>query len=261
VDFIKADDMCSSPYHADEIAACDEARTKTGRPIVFSLSPGEHTDVRHAPHLKAHCEMWRISCDYWDTWDYTLREFDLCRNWAHHIGPGHWPDPDMLPLGMLRMNSEDPAERPCKLTRDEQRTVMTLWCIARAPLMLGSDLPSMDDFPRSLVTNEELLAVDQTSTHNRAMFQRRNTAAWAATDPESGDEFLALFNLDDTSAQDVGMNLDDLYVLNAGPARIRDLWAGKDLGEHHGVFAVTLPPHGAGLYRVTRIEDPGEYRI
>ena len=89
--------------------------------------------------------------------------------WAKHVGPGHWNDPDMLVVGHVGWGKDLHA---CKLTKDEQYTVMTLWSIARSPLMHGGDMTKTDPFTLSLLTSGEVLAVNQHSTNNRPLFDR-----------------------------------------------------------------------------------------
>ena len=89
------------------------------------------------------------------------------------------------------------GRRKTRFTQDEQVTVMTLWSIARSPLMHGGDMTKMDDFTLALLTNDEVLAVNQHSTNNRPLFERDRLVAWAADVPDSTDRYLALFNAQD----------------------------------------------------------------
>jgi alpha-galactosidase len=255
VDYIKADDMCWAPsppaahsYHGDEIEALSGAIAKSGRAMVLSLSP-DRTEVVHAKHVMRYCQLWRISDDFWDNWKQLRETFPVCRTWAPYIGPNHWPDADMLPLGRIRIRGYEDGERHTRLTQDEQITMLTLWCIFRSPLMMGGDLPSLDRFTLSLLTNEEVLAVDQKSIHNREIFARGNQIAWAADIPQSKDKYLAVFNLGESPAEvaaawsELGMN---------GKCSVRDLWEKKNLGTFERKFGPSLNPHGARVYRVSR---------
>src|SRR5262249_2576389 len=98
VDYIKADDMLY-PYHADEIAALYDAMQRANRPMVLSLSPGVDLTTDHAEHLAQHCELYRISGDFWDRWVDLKDQFEICKTWAPYSQPGCWADADMLPLG------------------------------------------------------------------------------------------------------------------------------------------------------------------
>jgi hypothetical protein len=246
VDYIKADDM-SSPYHGDEIAALSQAIKKSGRPIVLSLSPGP-TPLEQAEDLKKHAQLWRISDDFWDNWKSLKEQFSLCRAWAPHTVPGHWPDADMLPLGRIGIRAERGNERHTNFTQDEQFTLMTLWSIFRSPLMFGGDLPSNDAFTLALLTNDEVLAVDQHSTGNHELFAEGNQLAWAASVPNSRDKYLALFNLDDHAPATMRVKWTQLNL--NGECAVRDLWQQKDLGNSEGEFSVEVRPHGARLFRI-----------
>jgi hypothetical protein len=254
VDYIKADDMSwadkpiNEHYHGPEIAALHRAIVKSGRPIVLSLSPGA-TPLDEAAHLEENANMWRISDDFWDNWKSLKGQFALCRAWAPHIGPNHWPDADMLPLGRIRIHGYKGPERQSGFTPAEQQTLLTLWPIFRSPLMMGGDLPSLDAATLALLTNPEVLAVDQHSTHNHELFTRGNQVAWAADAPGSRDKYLAVFNLDDQASVEVTVSWSDLGL--GKKCAVRDLWEKKDLGVIDAEFAPKIEPHGAGLYRIT----------
>ncbi len=247
VDYIKADDFCS-PYYAAEIEALSNAIGKCGRDMVLSLSPGDRATPGDVEHMKQHCEMWRISSDFWDQWWQLKRQFDLCRRWAPHVGPGHWPDADMLPLGRISIRGHAREERQSRFTPDEQRTLMTLWAIFRSPLMYGGDLPGMDEDTLPLLTNPEVLAVNQNSTAGRELHRRDDHIAWAADASDSDDKYLALFNDREEPAK-VCFAFSDLGM--PGECQVRDLWKRADLGEFKDSFSVDLPVHGCGLYCVT----------
>ena len=140
----------------------------------------------------ANANLWRISDDFWDRWLALRDQFARLENWNPHRKPGAWPDADMLPFGVLNL-----GQRSTRFTPDEQRTVMTLWSIARSPLMHGGDMTKTDDFTLSLLTNGEVLAVNQASTSNRPVFNRDDLVAWTADAEGSGDKYVALFNLRD----------------------------------------------------------------
>ncbi len=243
VDFVKMDDM-SRPYdaHAPEIEAAHKAIGATGRPIILGLSPGE-TPVIRGPHVRRHAQMWRISDDFWDEWAMLEAQFTRLENWTPHRGPGAWPDADMLPLGRLALGKRD-----TKFTPDEQRTLMTLWSIARSPLIMGGDLRYLDAATLALLTNRAVLAVNQASTDNQPHFVADGTRIWSAKPEGSpGDRYLALFNTTHKPLE-VGIALSQLGL--SRDVEAIDLWEGKSLGRATRRFARTLPPHGSGLYRL-----------
>jgi hypothetical protein len=240
VDYVKVDDI-SRPYHGREIEGIRTAIDRSGRPIVLSLSPGE-TALDAADHVARHANLWRISDDFWDDWKSLDAQFARLERWNTHRLPGAWPDADMLPLGVLEL-----GRRSTRFTPDEQRTVMTLWSIARSPLMFGGDMTRMDALTLSLLANDEVLAVDQRSASNRPVYDRGGRVAWVADIPGSPDKYLALFNATE-SASAVAVGLADIG-LKAG-ASVRDLWAHRDLGAQGAEFSAVLAAHAAGLYRV-----------
>lgn len=243
VDFVKMDDM-SRPYdaHAAEIEAAHKAIQATGRPITLSLSPGE-TPVIRGDHVRKYAQMWRISDDFWDDWRMLEAQFTRLENWTPWRGPGSWPDADMLPLGRLAL-----GERDTRFTPDEQKTLMTLWAIARSPLIMGGDLRHLDAATLALLTNREVLAVNQASQGNCPHFVEDGVRVWSAVPEDGKGRYLALFNTGD-KARDVGVKLRDLGI--SGPIAVRDLWAGVALGSQAERVSAMLPAHGSALYRLS----------
>lgn len=254
VDFIKADDMSRGsdvePYHGPEIEALRKAMNASGRPMVLSLSPGA-APLDQSASLSQWSQMWRISDDMWDDWKEVYAQFARTRDWAKSSGPNHWPDADMLPLGRLRVRGFKDPPRASRLTHDEQRTLMTLWCIFRSPLMMGGGLPSLDPWTASLMENSEVLAVDQSSSGNHQVYERGAAVAWEADTPSGLDKYVALFDTGETSTE-VAVTWRELGL--TGKREVRDLWGQHNLGGFEGRFAATLPPHGAGLYRIGRAQ-------
>ncbi len=255
VDLVKVDCIASRPYKGDDIRMFSAALRKTRRPIVLSLSPGE-APLDQLAELRQYAEMWRISDDVWDLWHSNVAypqglgdQFPRVAKWAPLAQPGHWPDADMLPLGYLGPAPGLGRPRQSRLTRDEQRTFMTLWCIARSPLMWGGNPAQVDDWTLSLLTNQEVLAVDQHSRSSREVLRNEDLALWIA-EPGSGKRFyLAVFNLQNT-AQKVQLRWQDVG-LPAGRYKARDLWMHRGLSPTESL-AAELPPHGSILYRVDR---------
>jgi hypothetical protein len=244
VDFVKMDDM-SRPYdaHAPEIEGAHQAIVNTGRPMMLSLSPGE-TPVIRGDHVRRYAQMWRISDDFWDEWAMLEAQFVRLENWNPWRRPGAWPDADMLPLGRLALGKRD-----TKFTPDEQRTLMTLWSIARSPLIMGGDLRHLDAPTLALLTNRAVLAVNQASTDNRPHFVEDGSRIWSARPGDAPrDRYVALFNTTGAPKK-VGITLSALDL--PGPVRATDLWSGGTLGRIDDRLAQTLPPHGSGLYRLT----------
>jgi alpha-galactosidase len=192
VDYVKVDDL-SRPYfeHQKEIEAIRTAIDQTGHPMVLSCSPGA-TVLEAAAHVQQHANLWRISDDFWDRWFALREQFPRLERWNPYRLPGAWPDADMIPFGTLDM-----GQRQTRFTHDEEVILMTLWSIARSPLMYGGDLTKTDDATLALLTNDEVLAVNQHSTNNRPLFNRDEIVAWTADVPGSSDKYLAVFNIRD----------------------------------------------------------------
>lgn len=255
VDFVKIDCISANPYKGDEIRMFSEALRKTGRPIVLSLSPGP-APLDKAAELARYAQMWRISGDIWDhwapwpdrDWSQDVRgQFKRAAEWAPYVAAGHWPDADMLPIGYIGPRPGLDAARQTRLSRDEQRTLMTLWCIFRSPLIMGGNLTRNDAWTTALLTNSEVLAVDQHSTDGHQVGNDGKTAVWVARSDSSRTAYVALFNLSDTP-QTVQFPLQSLGLSTA--FRVRDLWDRKDTGKTDSL-QTTLQPHASALFSVT----------
>ena len=242
VDYIKVDDL-SSPYHQGEIEMVRKAIDQCGRPIVLSTSPGE-TPIEKADHVRKHANMWRMVNDVWDNWSDLTHLMQVARQWYPYIAPGTWPDCDMIPLGHLAIKGERGNDRMTKLTKDEQYSLMTFFTIFRSPLIFGGDLPSIDPFTLSLLTNQDVLRMHKESQNVRLVFQDQDKLAITSTDPHTGT-YLAVFNLSDDSTRNIKVNLKDLGL--SGSRKVRDLWSGKSLGKVNNQYAVTLRPHASIL--------------
>ena len=245
VDYIKVDDI-SFPYHADEIEAVHKAIVNCGRPIILSLSPGP-AFIGNPKHLRENANLWRISGDFWDKWSALKRQLELCRDWAPLVTEGHWPDADMLPLGHLNIRTElkDGKPRNTSFTKDEQYFLMTLWSIFRSPLMFGGNLPDNDEFTLSLLTNEDVLRVNQHSTNNKEISFKDGVSIWTANDKEKPMKYISLMNVTD-SEKTVSLPLESDG--NSENIIIRDLWKKTLLTKREKTVQVSIPPHGAALY-------------
>lgn len=207
VDYVKVDDI-SRPYgdvQKAEIEAIRNAIDKTGRPMILSLSPGA-TPISAGEHVMNHANLWRITDDFWDRWGLLQAMFERLNVWTPYRGVGHYPDADMLPIGIIDFN------RPTNFTKDEQYTLMSLWAIGRSPLIFGGDMTKLDDFTKEMLTNPQMLKVNQESTNNRQVSRDQNLIVWTADVPGSKDKYVALFN-----AQSKGDNIDFANADYASP--------------------------------------------
>ena len=253
VDFIKADDMMYPPYHKEEIEMMHNAIKHSGRPMVLSLSCGE-APLSRAEHLKEHATMWRVSADFWDRWKDLHHAFDLAEEWSSHIGPDNWPDGDMIPFGKLALDNRPVGkERMSNFTEAECRTLMTLFSMARSPLMIGADLLST---PKKVIKtyfqNKELIAINQTSCDNRQVYKRNGEyAIWVAADPNSDARYAAIFNLSDNK-REVTFDLELEHLRDE--YSIYDIWAKKESGNVKGQISRELEAHDCALFKLTPIK-------
>jgi hypothetical protein len=259
IDYLKVD-CISRPWKADEIHmmrdALRDAVRKSGRPIILSLSPGP-TPFDAAADASHSAQLWRISDDMWDLWSKPAdapqfpqaekNQFALLAQWNTVAGPGHWPDADMLPIGYLGPTPGWGQPRQSRLTRDEVRTMITLWSIARSPLFIGTNLLKMDAFTESVLTNPELIAVDQYSENAHPLIQKGDSIVWTASEPQHTGDYFAIFNLSD-APQSVNYSWQDLGI-QFGKFAVRDLWLRQDLGRLDHIEA-TIPPHGSKIFRI-----------
>ncbi len=248
VDYVKVDDI-STPYHAEEIEAVRKAIDNCGRRIVLSLSPGDETPGEQAKHVMQNANLWRISADFWDAWPQLEEQFELLHKWEKYSGPGHWPDADMIPIGLLnRRGPGHGLERRSNFTDIEKFTLMTLWSIGKSPLMYGGDLMMMRPEELLLLTNEEVLAANQNSENNRQLFRKGAYIAWTADVPGASDKYLAVFNTGENNNAEIPIDLSELGFDKK--VTIRDLWKKENIGDFINTFSPVIEPHGSGLFLI-----------
>jgi len=264
VDFLKIDDL-SSPYHAEEIEMIRKAIDRTGRKIVLSTSPGP-TPTERAEHIRQNANMWRTVGDFWDNWPQLKEQFNVFEKWYPYVSSGAWPDGDMLPLGHIGIRAERGNDRMSGFTKDEQKTLLTLFSIFRSPLMFGGHLPDNDPFTLSLLTNKAVIGVNQRSINNRPLFSSDGKVVWTAENPATGEKYLALFYIADQKMLDrrrvdpdspvppdsvkITVNMSDLGIKRN--VKVTDLWSGKYIGKSKGEFTVWVRRHGCGFYSLGR---------
>jgi len=262
VDFVKVDDIADSRLyggpHLAEIGLIRAAIDKCGRPMVLSLSPGP-ASLAHGGALARKANAWRVTDDFWDKWELLEAMFDRCERWYPFVGEGRWPDCDMLPLGRLGIRSNDgtganasgSADRRSRLTSEERKTMMSLWAIFRSPLMMGGELRDNDEATLALLTNPEIIEVNQRGARPRPVIARdgrgATSVAWASDAP-GGGTYVGLFNLSD-APRAIGCSWAELGIV--GKRRVRDLWARTDLGTSDGRIELALPVHGSALLELS----------
>lgn len=253
VDFVKVDDIANTefspqnPYSAEkEIEIIRAAIDRSGRDMVLSLSPGP-APLNKAEHLSENANMWRISGDFWDRWDKLLNMFSLCEKWYPYVKDGSFPDCDILPLGKLCIDGSYMGDmgRDSGFTKEEQKTMMTLWAVFRSPLFFGGELRLTDNYTLSLVTNPEVINVNQNSEKPLFVYNKGGIAVWQ-TKIENCTA-VAVFNLSDEEKH-YRLSFSDLGIENV--RAVRDLWARKDIPKCENDVAVSLKPHSSEFFEI-----------
>jgi alpha-galactosidase len=241
IDYLKYD-WCSAKtvYEQQSMPAAyakmGRALLASGRPIVFSLCQYGLLNVwEWGPRVGGN--LWRTTGDIKDTWNSMANiGFDKQADLAPYAGPGHWNDPDMLEIGNGGM------------TETEYRTHMSLWCLLAAPLLAGNDLRDVSPAILDILTNKEVIAVDQDALGKQAkrVAKDGDLEVWAR--PLAGGAYAAgLFNRGASTAKvtarwsDIGLD---------GKAHVRDIWAHADRGNAQNEFSCEVPSHGVVMLRI-----------
>lgn len=250
VDYIKIDDLAASRLygpHFDELALVRKALDRCGRPMILSLSPGP-ASVEKAHVYRQYAHLWRITDDFWDRWELLRDMFDRCDQWYAHVGPGSWPDCDMLPLGHIGIRSVDGGgeDRQTRFTVDEQRSMMTLWCLFRSPLMFGGELRDNDPETLALISNPAVLRVHREGRNPHPLTAGGPHRVWLSEGPEK-QLWIGLFNLSNTRAT-ISVPVERLP--NGGTGTVKDLWTGNEIGSAPAALTYQVAPHGCRLIEV-----------
>lgn len=242
VDFLKIDAV--GDWNQQDVEDWSLALQQTGRPILFDLS--NTLDRNNIAFWRQYSNAWRIdgdvqcyaTCSTLVDWNTVSTRFTDAPAWASLAGPGGWNDLDSL-------NVADGAKDG--LTNDERQTYMTLWAIEAAPLYAGDDLTSMDSYGLSLLTNTEVIAVDQAGRAAVPVSQASQQQVWYVKNA-NGSYTVALFNLGGSSAT---VTADWSSFGFSGAATVRDLWSHTNLGTFTNSFSATLNTHASRLLTVT----------
>jgi alpha-galactosidase len=238
IDYLKYD-WCQSSGTLDEMTIAytrmHEALMKTGRPIVLSLCQyGWNRVWVWGPSVGGN--LWRTTGDITDEYR-VMAEIGFNQNGLEKFaGPGHWNDPDMLEVGNGGMNE------------DEYRTHMSLWAILAAPLIAGNDLTKMTPYTVAMLTNREVLEVDQDALGKQGfrVAQEGPFEIWMKPMAD-GSKIVGLFNRQ-RSTEQMSVNFSQIGL--HGPATVRDLWLKKDLGVVEDTFRAYVPRHGVVLVKI-----------
>ncbi|MFC5218524.1 alpha-galactosidase D [Streptomyces coerulescens] len=250
-DFLKLDGVGPGSFkngdnynNVADVAAWQKAIRTTGRPIHLELSWS--LDYGHVDDWKKYSNGWRIDtdvecyCNTLVTWENSVDDrWDDAPAWTDHAGPGGWNDLDSLNVGNGEMDG---------LTKAERQSYATLWAIAKSPLFTGDDITKLDSYGLSLLTNREVIAINQSSAPPAEPVTASDPQqVWAAKNPD-GTYTVALFNLSDAPAS-VTANWSTLGF--KGRASVRDVWNKEGLGTYTDKITQALPAHGSRLFTVT----------
>lgn len=257
VDYIKCDDICNTniypanPYSAaHEVEMLHRAIEKSGRDIVLSLSPGPAL-IEKAWHYEKYANMWRITDDFWDKWDLLVPMFYRCELWQNHVAEGSYPDCDMLPLG--RLGKGFGHERNTGFNKEEQKTMMTLWCMFGSPLMIGAELTMLDDWTLSLLRNTEVLKLVSNDYVGRQEERDSETVIWSCRNAKTGEKYVALFNLDSASREITCDTAEIDQFADApcsAPVTAKELWSDTTVEGIGTVLKAEVAPHGVKLFKI-----------
>ncbi|KEH20754.1 alpha-galactosidase [Medicago truncatula] len=285
VDLVKHDCVFGEDLDLNEITYESEVLSKVNRPLLYSLSPGVKATPDMAKQVSGLVNMYRIAGDDWDVWGDVKSHFNVSRDMAaaNLIGAkglkgNSWPDLDMLPFGWLTDAAvNDGPHRSCRLTLEEQRTQMTLWAMAKSPLMYGGDVRKIDNATYEIITNPTLLEINHFSSNNKEFpyvtkNETRNQvkeirskeapiqsvegvssadiSSWIATG-RKGEVYLAFFNLSEQKTP-IYAHRSNLSKAFTGK-RIRsckgqELWSGKYVATKKGSISTDVGVHGCALF-------------
>jgi alpha-galactosidase len=247
-DYLKYD---WNPIEVPETKAMYEALRNSSRDVILSLS--NSAPFAGAADWAVWSNAWRTGGDIRDNWKSLQSRLFTQDKWAPYGGPGHWNDPDMMIVGYVGWGK---GPRPTMLTPDEQYTHVSAWCLMSVPLLLGCDMTKLDDFTLSLLTNDEVLALNQDALGKQAtVISRQGDAGVMAKDLEDGSKAVGLFYPgDSTATQAVTVNWSDLHI--TGKYIVRDLWRQKDLGVFDDHFTADVRRHGVVLISLRKTGSP-----
>jgi len=255
VDFVKYDDLVPFPKEVEGIA---KAIAQCGRPMIYSLSPGGAVDENALDFFKL-ANMLRVTHDIWDDQKGLDQCFAAWRKWQGKEEPGFWIDMDMIPFGKLQLmspkpegvdESESPAEikekiksgelsnvellagkgwtRWSKFSHDQMYTFITLRALSASPLMMGGDLPTLDDFSLKLITNKDMLECNQNGVMGKLVYERDSVEIWDTPQKDSLNGWIGIFNRSD-SQQVISRTVLDLKGKNINDYQVYDIWRGAVL--------------------------------
>lgn len=267
VDFVKVDDLVHYPK---EIIAISKAIQNSGRSMVYSLSPGGSTNLKDLPYYTT-ANMVRVTHDIWDDEVSIKRSFDAMKTWQGRGYPTFWADLDMIPFGQLQLMQ--PIEykttkeanknlagkgfkRTAQFTKAQMRVFITQRALFASPLMFGGDLPTLDEFSLSLITNKDMLACNQNGHPATLITENDGTEIWGTAVPSVRIEgWIGIFNRTE-SVKEFSLSKSNLGLVTyfSKPKSdkervvpsdffVRDIWGGKEFTLSDDKINITIEPN------------------
>ncbi|MEM9824335.1 MAG: NPCBM/NEW2 domain-containing protein, partial [Bacteroidota bacterium] len=248
IDYLKYDWKIALP----STIRMNEVLKTCGRDIIFTLSNTAKIDL--ASELSQHSNSWRTSGDIRDTWQSIYTIGFAQNNWHPYSAPGHWNDPDMLVIGDLTCGKD--SLHASRLSPDEQYSHISLWSLLAAPLLIGCPLERLDEFSLNLLTNTEVIAINQDRLGRQAQMIHKaedhqiwakplKDESWAVGlfyTGQYGKELKDYFTWKDSPSKKIKLDWSMLKI--NGKYQLRDVWRQKDLGIFDQAFIETVPFHG-----------------
>ena len=242
VDYLKYDNCFNEGIRPEKrYPPMGDALIKTGRPIFYSLcEQGQSDPALWAPKVG---NSWRTTGDIQNDWNTVITRADLNDKWAQSAGPGGWNDPDMLEIG----NGV--------LTTAEAETQFSLWCLMKAPLLIGCDLRNIDNESLRIYSNKEVIAVNQDKLGVQGSKKKieEDLEVWAG--PLDGGAVTVVLLNRGTSVANVTAEWTDIGLKSSTKATVRDLWKMKDLGVMQNNVTAVVVSHGVVMYKITPTSD------
>lgn len=253
IDFIKYDDLVPFP---EEIKGIAKAIENCGRPIAYSLSPGNGADPNHIEAFKT-AHLLRVTPDIWDEQKGIDECFESWRKWQGKEEPGFWIDMDMIPFGQLQLMSPKPEgisgheskvelmkmmdagelekmellsgkgfTRWSEFSKDQMYTFITLRALSASPLMMGGDLPTLDDFSLQLISDEDMIACNQNGVMGSLKYDAEGIEIWNTPKKDSNHGWIGIFNRTE-GIKSISLERVDLGLDNNSQYDLRDVWNEK----------------------------------
>jgi hypothetical protein len=274
VDFVKYDDIVHKPKEVEAVA---NAIAQCGRPIVLSLSPGGNVDPKDLNALKKG-NMLRVTPDIWDDQKGIDECFHEWRKWNGKSEPGFWIDMDMIPFGQLQLMTPKPAgvkgnetkkeltekmksgeiatfellagkgfNRWSEFSKDQMYTFITLRALSASPLMMGGDLPTIDDFSLKLITEKEVLECNQNGVMGSLIYEKDGIEIWKTPKQKSSDGWIGIFNRT-KDVKSISLELENLGLDAVENYELQNIWNPVEVSK----FNYEINPNGVVFLKYSK---------